>query len=50
MHTSSRRQEASPWCVVGVGHIDSHGRDGQAESEKGESLHGVITEVFMPAV
>jgi hypothetical protein len=28
-------------CVVGIGHIDAHGRDGQAEGDENESLHGV---------
>ena len=29
------------WRVVGLGHIDSHGCDRQAEGEQGESLYGV---------
>ena len=36
------------WRVVGLGHIDSHGCDGQAEGDKGECLHGFITVAFMP--
>ena len=40
-HHQQHADDRGAWRVVGVGHIDSHGRDGQAEGEKGECLHGV---------
>jgi hypothetical protein len=44
-HDSEHHQQSADdrgaWRVVGVGHIDSHGRDGQVEGDKDECLHGV---------
>ena len=40
-HHQQHADDRGAWRVVGVGHIDSHGRDGQAEGDKGECPHGV---------
>ena len=40
-HHQQHAEDRGAWRVVGVGHIDSHGRDGQAEGDKGECLHAV---------
>ena len=40
-HHQQHAQDRGAWRVVGVGHIEAHGRDGQAEGDKGECLHGV---------
>jgi hypothetical protein len=40
-HHQQHAADRGPWRVVGAGDVDSHGRDGQAEGDKGECLHGV---------
>ena len=45
-HHQQHADDRGPWRVVGVGHIDAHRRDGQAEGEKDECFHvRSVTEV-----
>jgi hypothetical protein len=40
-HHQHHADDRGTRLVVGVGHINSHGRDGQAEGDTGECLHGI---------
>ena len=45
-HHQQHADDRGAWRIVGVGHVDSHGRDRQAEDDKGECLHGGSSEWF----